>query len=461
MQTRITWSLLLFTNLLFAQNTILKQFSEALADVAEKANPAVVTVLTEKVYHLNDVHENFPFNFFPRNAPEQEFYGRALGSGVVVDSKMGYILTNNHVIAEADEIQVELIDKRVFSATVIGADPKSDIAVLQVEADDLTAIKIGDSDEVRVGQLVLAVGSPFSANLSHSVTAGIVSALGRSNIISGNNYENFIQTDAAINPGNSGGALLNLDGELIGINTAIATGGYEKSNRGVGFAIPTNMAKKVMNDLITKGYVVRSWLGVYIQEVSDGVAKALNLKTRNGAIVSSVVADSPAAKAGVVEGDVILKFDDITITDPSHLKNIVSASEPKKRSKVKIFRDGKMKEFTVVLEELEDTGSIASATSNPKTTLGLVVQDINRSMVDKYNIDQDETGVVVTNVEPKSEAFRVGIRPGDIIVRVGTKKIKSSRDFISIIDSTENQQSILFLVKRDDTARFFALDNVK
>ena len=191
---------------------------------------------------------------------QREYKTNALGSGVIVDADNGYILTNNHVVDDMDGIRVKLIDKREYEATIIGTDPKTDLAVLQIEAENLSDIKLGDSDDIRVGEWVMAVGSPFSENLSHTVTTGIVSALGRSNIMNAQSYEDFIQTDAAINPGNSGGALLNMEGELIGINTAIATGGYEKSNRGVGFAIPSNMSERIMSDLIDKGYVTRAWL---------------------------------------------------------------------------------------------------------------------------------------------------------------------------------------------------------
>lgn len=458
MPRRIIFTVIFLLGLSFAQNTIIKQFSQAMADVAEKVNPAVVTILTEKVYHLNDVHDGFPYNFFPRNMPEQEYRGTALGSGVIVDADKGYILTNNHVISDAEDIQIELIDKRVFPAVVIGADPKSDLAVLQIEAQQLTALELGDSDNIRVGEWVMAVGSPFSANLSHSVTVGIVSALGRSNIIAGDYYEDFIQTDAAINPGNSGGALLNLDGKLIGINTAIATGGYEKANRGVGFSIPSNMAKKVMNDLITKGYVVRSWLGVYIQAIEDRVARALDLKSRDGAIVTDVVKDSPADKAGIKEGDVILNFNDINVEDPSHLKIIVSTTKPGRRSKVEIIRDGKTKTLYVIVEEREDeTPQMASRASQPND-LGLVVENITKSNIERYGLEEFSKGVVVTRSYQGGAAYKAGIRPGDVITRVGTKKVNSQRDFQNLIGSAKVDDSILLLVRRAEGSRFFALD---
>ena len=237
----------------FSQKSIVQQFSKTFADVAEKVNPAVVTISTDKIIKM-DRFNQYPFNQFfgwDRNpSQEQEYRTRALGSGVIIDAAKGYIVTNNHVVEDMDKISVKLMDKRIFEATVVGSDPKSDLAVLQIEADNLSQVDIGDSEKLRVGEWVIAIGSPFSDNLSHTVTAGIISAMGRSDIISRENYEDFIQIDAAINPGNSGGALVDLNGKLIGINTAIATGGYERSNRGVGFAIPVNMVNKVMNDLI-------------------------------------------------------------------------------------------------------------------------------------------------------------------------------------------------------------------
>ena len=451
----------IITSLIFAQNSVLKQFSQAFADVAEKANPAVVTIITETEYKMEDFHQGLPFDnpfFFPRNLP-RKYHGRALGSGVIVEAEKGYILTNNHVIDKADEIKIKLMDKRVISATVVGTDPKSDLAVLQIEADNLSELELGNSDKLRVGDWVLAVGSPFSANLSHTVTAGIVSALGRSNVISSrDHYEDFIQTDAAINPGNSGGALLNMEGELVGINTAIATGGFEKANRGVGFAIPSNMAKKVMQDLITKGYVVRSWLGVYIQNVDDNVAKALKLSNRDGALVSDVVEESPAEKAGLEQGDVIVEFNDVLIHDSAHLKNIVSSTPPGTLSKVIIFRDEKKKSVNVTLEEIKksDDKTIVSMPLNDRD-FGLEVKDVNKTLAEKYGVPMEQ-GVVVINVIPNSEAFDAGIQEGDLITRVGTKKIKSKREFKSQLKKAKKQGSVLLLVSRDDVSRFVALE---
>lgn len=461
MQRRLFISLILLTGLLSAQNSIVKQFSTVFADVAEKANPAVVTIIAEKVIKIDDRFRQFgDLPFFHPQLPDQEFSRPALGSGVIVDAKKGYILTNNHVIENAKKIQIKLIDKRIIPAKIIGTDPKSDLAVLQIDAKNIKQIPLGDSDKLRVGEWVLAVGSPFSANLSHTVTAGIVSALGRSYVMPGNgdHYENFIQTDAAINPGNSGGALLNLDGELIGINTAIATGGMERSNRGVGFAIPSNMIKKVMSDLIEKGYVVRSWLGVYIQPVEDKVARALELSNRDGALVSDVVEDSPADKAGLKTGDVIIEFDGEKVSDPSHLKNMVSSSAPGKNSKVVIVRGGNRKTINVTLEELEQESQTFAVSDDNNMSLGIKVRDVSSSLAERYEIDPESSGVLVTDIDKKSNAYEAGIRVGDIITRVGTKKVSSSQNFRDLVDDLKDQDSLLLLIKRGERSSYFAFE---
>ena len=445
----------------FSQKSIVQQFSKTFADVAEKVNPAVVTISTDKIIKM-DRFNQYPFNQFfgwDRNpSQEQEYRTRALGSGVIIDATKGYIVTNNHVVEDMDKISVKLMDKRIFEATVVGSDPKSDLAVLQIEADNLSQVDIGDSEKLRVGEWVIAIGSPFSDNLSHTVTAGIISAMGRSDIISRENYEDFIQIDAAINPGNSGGALVDLNGKLIGINTAIATGGYERSNRGVGFAIPVNMVNKVMNDLIDKGYVVRGWLGVAIQEIDDSYAKALGLATRDGALISNVANSSPADNAGLITGDVILEFNDVSINNSSHLKNVVSSSEPGKRYKVDIIRDGRRKSIYVKLGELPNEPQMAFMETEKSSTLGITVQDLNNSLRKHYNLSPDDDGVVVTEMDKNSEAFRSGIREGDIIIRVGTNNVRDSNDFKDLIRTSSRQNTVLLLVKREDVSRFYALE---
>jgi len=460
MQKRFIVSIILLVGFLSAQNSIIKQFSSVFADVAEKANPAVVTITAEKVVKMEDQFKQFgDFPFFHPQLPDQEYSSKGLGSGVIIDAKNGYVLTNNHVIENAEDIQIKLIDKRIIPAKILGTDPKSDLAILQIKAKDLRQISLGNSDELRVGEWVLAVGSPFSANLSHTVTAGIVSALGRSYVMPGNDhYENFIQTDAAINPGNSGGALLNLDGELVGINTAIATGGMERSNRGVGFAIPSNMIKKVMSDLIEKGYVVRSWLGVYIQPVEDKVARALDLSNRDGALISDIVEDSPADKAGIKTGDVIIEFNGKNISDPSQLKNIVSATPPGHNSKVVIVRDGDRKIINVKLEEIEQEDQTFVTTNDDKSSLGIEVQDITNLLAERYEIDPNSIGVLVTDVDKTSNAYEAGIRVRDIITRVGTRKITTTKDFIDLIEESKEQDSLLLLVKRGERSSYFAFE---
>ena len=445
----------------FSQKSIVQQFSKTFADVAEKVNPAVVTISTDKVIKM-DRFNQYPFNQFfgwDRSPDQQQEYRtKTLGSGVIVDASKGYIITNNHVVNDMDKISVKLMDKRIFEATIVGSDPKSDLAVLQIEADDLTQVDIGNSDNLRVGEWVIAIGSPFTDNLSHTVTAGIISAMGRSDIISRENYEDFIQIDAAINPGNSGGSLVNLNGELIGINTAIATGGYERSNRGVGFAIPSNMVYKVMNDLIDRGYVVRGWLGVAIQEIDDSYAKALGLDTRDGALISNVANSSPADNAGLITGDVILEFNDVSINNSSHLKNVVSSSEPGKRYKVDIIRDGRRKSIYVKLGELPNEPQMAFMSTDKSSTLGITVQDLNSSLRKHYNLSTNGDGVVVTVMDKDSEAYRSGIREGDIIIRVGTNNVRNSNDFKDLIRTSSRKNTVLLLVKRNEVSRFYALE---
>ena len=448
-----------FFGIVIAQNSVVRQFSKAFADVAEKAKPAVVTIITDKVISMRQF-DDFGFFFQPNFPRQRDFKTNALGSGVIVDSKNGYILTNNHVVDEMDAIRVKLFDKREFEATIIGSDPKTDLAVLQINADNLDDISLGNSDDLRVGEWVMAVGSPFSENLSHTVTTGIVSAIGRSNILNSGSYEDFIQTDAAINPGNSGGALLNMDGELIGINTAIATGGYEKGNRGVGFAIPSNMTNRIMSDLIDKGYVTRSWLGVVIQDLDSETAEALDINTRNGALIADVVKDSPAENAGIQEGDVIVEFNGKSIANTANLKNVVSLSAPESTNRVKVIRNGASKSMKVTLQELPDNPQQFAVRQNSSVDdFGLKLSRITNSLKKKYEIEEDEA-LVVTNIDPNGEAYEKGIREGDLIKRVGTEKVTSVKDFKKLIEKSKNKETVLLLVKKPGGgSRYFTLNN--
>ena len=449
---------ILFITILFGQNSVVKQFSQAFADVAEKAKPAVVTIITDKMVAMNQF-EDFGFFFYPPNQSRQkEFKTNALGSGVIIDAENGYILTNNHVVDDVDGIKIRLIDKREFEASIVGTDPKSDLAVLQIEASDLTDIKLGNSEKMRVGEWVMAVGSPFSENLSHTVTTGIVSALGRSNIMNSQSYEDFIQTDAAINPGNSGGALLNMDGDLIGINTAIATGGSGRSNRGVGFAIPSNMANRIMGDLIDKGYVTRSWLGVYIQELDSETAEALDIDIRNGALITDVVDGSPAEESGIQEGDVIIEFDGESIANPANLKNVVSLTAPNSSSIVKVLRDGSEKKLKVILEELpEDPRSRNTKNKKEFNDYGFQLREMTKSLREKYELPKEDA-LVIISVDPNGEAYSKGIREGDIVKRVGTKKVTSLSDFKKYVKRSNSKGSLLLLIKKSNgDSRFYTL----
>ena len=448
----------------FSQNAILKQFSDQFADIAEKVNPAVVTILTEKKVDLSQSNKNTPqedlFRFYFNQPRQREYKSSALGSGVIIDAKNGYIITNNHVVEDVDEITVRLLNKSEYKASIIGKDPKSDLAVIKIKAKNLSDINLGDSDKLRVGEWVIAVGSPFSANLSHTVTAGIVSAKGRGNIIQGDIYEDFIQTDAAINPGNSGGALLNSSGDLIGINTAIYSNGYfDKGNQGVGFAIPSNIVKKVMSDLISYGKVVRSYIGVQIQPINDTAAKALGLKSSLGALVANVIDDGPADNAGIETGDVIVEFDGMTIKSVDHLRNNVSISKPDVFYNLSIIRDGRKKSFKVKLETMpsDDQLAVDSQTENTNE-LGMEVRNLNSSFRSEYNIDAQDDGIIVSKVLPESPAIEAGIKAGDLITRVGSRRCRSVKQFNSLVKNTKRRGMLMLHIKRDGNAQYVTLD---
>ena len=457
--------IVVFVSSVFAQSNqsnLFEQFSNSFADIAEDVNESVVTITTTNTVQMDKDVQNF-YRYWGRDIPD-EYESKSLGSGVIVDEKNAYIVTNHHVIFDeraqkpVEEIKVQLLDKRIFEATVIGLDKATDLAVLQIEASNIKAVELGDSEKVRVGEWVLAIGSPFSASLSHTVTAGIVSALGRNDVMNNlNTYQNFIQTDAAINPGNSGGALLNMKGQLIGINAAIVSGGG-RANAGIGFAIPSIMVKKVMNDLINKGYVVRSFLGIYMQDINEDLYEALNLQTRNGAIVSDIVDDSPASKSGLVEGDVIVSFEVKEISNGSELKNLVSSTDPGSRVKLGIYRDNKKKNIFVTLEERED---IVATTKNVNYEFGLLLENPSEDLINKYKLNEKNPsniqGVIVTGVEDNSPAEEAGLQEGDIITRVGRKKIYSTKDFLSEMSKFDDESKVLFLVKRGSSSRFITI----
>ena len=447
-----------------SQNAVLKQFSDQFANIAEKVNPAVVTILTEKKIDISQSNRNSPqedlFRFYFNQPRQREYKSSALGSGVILDAKKGYIITNNHVVEDVDEITVRLLDKSEYEATIIGKDPKSDLAVIKIKAKNLSDIALGDSDKLRVGEWVIAVGSPFSANLSHTVTAGIVSAKGRGNILQGDMYEDFIQTDAAINPGNSGGALLNSSGDLIGINTAIYSNGYfDRGNQGVGFAIPSNMVKKVMSDLINYGKVVRSYIGVQIQPIDDTSAKALGLKSSMGALVANVISDGPADKAGIETGDVIVEFDGMSIKSVDHLRNNVSISKPDASYSLTVVRDGSKKSFKVTLEKMPSDDQLAVENQKQSTNeLGIEVRELNPSLRSEYGLESQDFGIIVTKVLLDSPANEAGIQTGDLITRVGSRRCRSVKQFDSLVKNTKRRGMLMLHIKRDGNAQYVTLD---
>ena len=452
----------------FGQNPVFQQFSTLFADIVEDVNQSVVTITAKKTYTMNKRDQDM-LRFFGRDIPDS-YQGKSLGSGVIVDADNGYVITNHHVVFDngkpVDEIIIELMDKRMFDAEIIGFDEGTDLALLQIEADNLKSIKMGDSDKVRVGEWVLAIGSPFSANLSHTVTAGIVSAVGRDNVMmqGGDKYQDFIQTDAAINPGNSGGALLNMAGELIGINAAIISG--SRSSAGVGFAIPSNIVKKVKDDLIIKGYVVRSFLGIYMQDINEDIYEAMELESMQGTIIGEVVPGSPADKAGLEESDIIVGFEDQKINNGSELKNLISNTIPGSKIKLRILRSGRNEDIDVVLEEKSVDGLSSVGDTYIDKKFGLTVANISDALIKKFNIPSknsswsdgsDLKGIVVTKILPGGIAEQAGFELGDLINRVGQKKISNINEFINEIEQYEEDKKILVLVKRGRASRFLTL----
>ena len=387
---------------------------------------------------------NSPFDelFGNRRAPSRETPENGLGSGVIV-SKDGYILTNNHVIEGADELTVTMQDDTIYEAKLIGGDPRSDIAVIKIEATDLRAARLGDSAKLKVGQWVVAAGSPF--NLQQSITAGIISATGRSDVGIAD-YEDFIQTDAAINPGNSGGPLVALTGEVVGINTAIfsKSGGY----MGVGFAIPVSMAKNIMDSLIKNGKVERGFLGVVIQKFDKDLAGSFGFSETDGALVSEVNEDSPAKRAGVMVEDIITKFDGVRIKNPSHLKNRVGQTDPSLKVNMEVFRNGKYKTLTVKVGKLESDKEEAEPESEEVVNeLGVDVSEITPEIKYKLGLKNDE-GVVVTFVEPASIAQNNGLRRGDVITKLNGKEVSTSKDFYSKISKANFKKGVRIAIKR-------------
>ena len=421
--------------------------------IVEKVSPAVVNVFTTQVVKS---HPFFPFprdffgddffRFFFGDIPQREFKRRSLGSGFII-SKDGFIVTNNHVVEGATEVKVVLKDGSEYKAKIYGTDPKTDIALLKIDpkGKDLPVVKLGDSDKLKVGEWVLAIGNPFG--LSYTVTAGIVSAKGR--VIGEGPYDDFIQTDASINPGNSGGPLVNMDGEVIGINTAII-----KNAQGIGFAIPINLAKHVIEQLKEHGKVIRGWLGVYIQDVRPGLAKAMKLPVNHGAIITKVVPKSPADKAGLKTGDVIIRYNGKEIKDSHALSILVSNTKPGTKVKLTIIRNGEEKTITVKIGELKERGRHGGVVTGSLERFGLELSDVPPEIARRMGISG---GAYVTSVRHGSIAMEAGFRRGDVIVSINRRRIRNADDAVRIITEAKKGDYLTFLVYRGEGALYITV----
>jgi serine protease Do len=387
------------------------------------------------------------FKDVPR--PPKEYRQNAAGSGVIISTD-GYILTNNHVVEGAEELTVTLADQQEYDAKVIGRDAKTDLAVVKIDPrEPLPAASLGDSNALQVGDWVLAIGNPFG--LDHTVTAGIVSAKGR--VIGAGPYDDFIQTDASINPGNSGGPLFNMRGEVVGINTAILPHGH-----GIGFAIPVNTAKPLIPQLIAKGSVTRGFLGVQIQTVSDELAKAMDLSEKQGALVTDVVADGPAAKAGIERGDVIVAFDGQKVKTMHELPGLVAGTPVGEQATVTVLRDGKQRQFHVTIAKLPaDETAAADAPERPtESTWGLELQDVTPQVAGQFGLRPDQ-GVLVVGVEPDSPAAEAGLQQGDVVLEVNRRQVASVKEVADVLASTDRKDTVLLLVKRNQGNLYVAL----
>jgi len=435
--------------------------TEGFAPVVEPLLPAVVNIQTSKV--VKNSREESPFEedpffrqFFgnPNGGEDQprEQKEHSLGSGVIV-SPDGYILTNNHVVDDASDIEVVLKDKRQLKAKVVGTDPRTDIAVLKIPATGLSSVTIGDSSKMRVGDIVLAIGDPFG--IGETVTMGIVSALGRRSLdIEGaGGYEDFIQTDASINPGNSGGALVNTRGQLIGINTAIISNGGG-GNQGIGFAVPINMARHVMEQLVSNGKVTRGYLGVSIQEVTPALAKAFGLPSAEGALVGDVNADSPGAKAGLQKGDVIVGMNGQAVSDFQDLRLRVSQSAPGETVKLDLYRNGQKRQMSVTLGELPDQATAEkSAPESPEDAMeGVQVQALTPDLAQQLKLPAGTRGVVVTRVDPDSAAAEGMLQRGDVIQEVNHKPVNTADQLRAAVRDAGNNPLLLLVNRQGITA---------
>jgi serine protease Do len=437
------------------------------AELAEQLQPAVVNISTTQVLRgqrrqspglpfpspfgeRGDRHpfEEFFERFFGGGSPQRELRRSSLGSGFIIN-KDGHIVTNNHVVENATDIKVSLSDKEEFDAKVIGRDPKTEVALIKIEANrDLPVVPLGNSDQLRVGQWVIAIGNPFG--LGHTVTAGIASAKGR--IIGAGAYDDFIQTDASINPGNSGGPLFNLNGEVVGINTAIVATG-----QGIGFAIPINLAKDILAQLREKGRVTRGWLGVQVQQVTPELVRSFGLERARGALVADVQPNSPAGQAGIQRGDVIVEFKGEPIEDMHALPRVVANTAPGTEADVRLLRKGQERTVKVKVGEMPEEQRQATVEGGlPEKRLGLAVEQLTPEIAQSLGMSSVQ-GVVVSDVMERSPADEAGIRRGDVILEVNQEQIMTVGDYQAAVQQAEAAGAVLFLVRREDSVRYVAL----
>ena len=434
--------------------TTVRSIGQAFVEVVKKAQPSVVNVTTEKTITVKpwerygeDFFKGSPFEdffkgfgFSPREkGKEYRHKQRSGGSGVIVD-KEGYILTNNHVVEGADKVKIRLNDGREFTAIVKGQDSRTDLAVLHIKAKDLPVATLGDSDKLEVGEWAIAIGSPFG--LEHTVTVGVISAKGRTGLGTGT-YEDFIQTDASINPGNSGGPLINIDGEVVGINAMIIQPGT-----GIGFAIPINMAKQILNDLIKQGKVVRPWLGISVQDLTPEMAEQFQVKEKEGVIVAQIHQGTGAEKAGLASGDIMKSVDDKAIKNTNELIKEIQKKKVGQKVKLNVVRDGKPMTIEVTLTAMPDKPE-ALKEKEGEEKLGARVQELTPQLSARYRISSEiKRGVIVISVEEGSPADELGLQEGDVILEINRKKIETTKDFDKAIKDINLDKGIVFRLHR-------------